>query len=141
MLQHPTGVPVLGRRLAALMLSLLVVSGHLADCAGWLSSPEARMACCEDEQTCPMHHNGSTPTASSHSVSQTDADRCCGASEQGAAVPSISHSAIDGVSALLPAVLPVPSAAFVAVPAGWHSPRPRSPSDRPRHVLLSVFLI
>lgn len=132
---------MLGRRLAALMLSLLVVSGHLAECAGWLGSPEARMACCEDEQTCPMHHNGSTPTASAHAVSQADADRCCGASEQGAAVPSISHSAIDGVSALAPAVVAVPSAAFAAIRAEWRWPDPRPLGQRPRRVLLSVFLI
>lgn len=132
---------MLGRRLAALVLSLFVVSGHVADCVGWLSSPEARMACCEDEQTCPMHHNGAAPVASPHALSQADADRCCAASEPGTAVPSDSHSAIDGTSALAPALVLVPSAALVLLAAEWQLPDPLPLSPRPRHVLLSVFLI
>src|SRR5436305_1193922 len=76
---------VLGRHLAPVVAILSLCVGQVAVCAGWQTTPEARMACCtSDEATCPMHkaashsHGG----ASQHAVDQAQADSCCAGSER-----------------------------------------------------------
>src|SRR5262249_37239172 len=57
-LQHPRRVLRSLSRVAALAMVIVLVGGHLAECQGWLSTAEARMACCANEQECPMHKAG-----------------------------------------------------------------------------------
>ena len=43
---HPRDVVRLVHRLAALVITFGLVAGNAAVCAGWMPTPEARMACC-----------------------------------------------------------------------------------------------
>jgi len=128
-------------RVAALTMVLVLVGGHLAECQGWLSTPEARMACCADEQQCPMHKASRHSSSSNHRISQSDADRCCATSEHGDSIPaSVKASVADG-----PALIPV-GPVSVPAPAATRFDNPieqvsAPPTSRSRHVVLSVFLI
>jgi hypothetical protein len=119
---------------------LVLVGGHLAECQGWLSTAEARMACCANEQECPMHKAGQHSSGSNHRISQSDADRCCATSEHGDSMPTVKASVADG-----PALIPVSFAGVLAsVATRFDHPIERvsgPPTRRSRHVLLSVFLI
>jgi len=126
---------------AALMVIMALPGGFFAECQGWLATPEARMACCANEQECPMHKAGLPSTGSHQPVSQSDADRCCATSEHGDSMPtSIKASAVDGL-----ALIPIRLSVDLASPATWFdNPIERvsgPPTSRSRHVLLSVFLI
>ena len=130
-------------RLAVLTTVTALAGGHLAECQGWLATAEARMACCANEQECPMHKAGQHSSESSRRISQSDADRCCAQSEHGDSMPaSVKASALDG--ALL-TLVPVSLSGGLASPATWFDntiERVSSPpTSRSRHVLLSVFLI
>ncbi len=57
--EHPRGVVRLVQRLAALALTFGLMAGNAAICAGWMPTPEARMACCADGAECPMHKGDS----------------------------------------------------------------------------------
>ena len=120
---------------------LVLVGGHLAECQGWLSTAEARMACCANEQECPMHKAGQHSSRPNHRISQSDADRCCATSERGDSMPtSIKAGVADGL-----ALIPV-SLAGIPAPATTRFDNPIEqgsgpPTSRSRHVLLSVFLI
>ena len=96
----------------ALATVFVFLGGPFAGCEGWLSTAEARMACCANEQECPMHKAGQHPSGSNQRISQSDADRCCAASEDGDSLPSSAKAtgSTDDL-ALVPAVLPV---AFVS---------------------------
>ncbi|HEX7793652.1 MAG TPA: hypothetical protein VF456_04835 [Vicinamibacterales bacterium] len=128
-------------RLAALTLVLVLVGGHLAECQAWLATPEARMACCADEQQCPMHNASQHSSGSNHRISQSDADRCCATSEHDDSIPASAKASVaDG-----PALIPV-SVAGVLAPAATRLDNPieqvsAPPTSRSRHVVLSVFLI
>jgi len=123
------------------MMVLVLVGGHLAKCQGWLTTAEARMACCANEQECPMHKAGRHSSGSRQLVSQSDADRCCATSEHGESMPtSVKAFTVDGL-----ALIPISLSGAVVAPATW-SDNPIEqvsgpPSSRSRHVLLSVFLI
>lgn len=140
-LQHPRRVLRSLTRLAALTMVLVLVGGHLAACQGWLSTAEARMACCADEQECPMHKAGRHSSGPNHRISQSDADSCCATSERGESMPtSVKASVADGL-----ALIPV-SLAGVLSRAETRFDNPTEPvssppTSRSRHVLLSVFLI
>src|SRR5262245_3785028 len=140
-LQHPRRVLGPLSRLAALTMALVLAGGHLAECQGWLSTAEARMACCANEQECPMHKAGQHSSGSRQLVSQSDADRCCATAEHGESMPtSVTASAVDG-----PALIPISLSGVLVSPATWFD-NPiervsRPPTNRSRHVLLSVFLI
>jgi hypothetical protein len=140
-LQHPRGVLRPLGRFAALTMVLVLVGGHLAECPGWLATAEARMACCANEQECPMHKAGQHSSGSRQLVSQSDADRCCATSERGESMPtSVKANAVDG-----PALIPTSLSGVLVSPATWFdNPIERvsgPPASRSRHVLLSVFLI
>jgi len=129
------------RRLPALTTVIALAGGHLAECQGWLTTAEARMACCANEQECPMHKAGQRSSGSSQRVSQSDADRCCALSERGNSVPtSVKANAMDGA-----AVIPLSMSGVLLSPATWVRDNIERQAGRPpgraRHVLLSVFLI
>ena len=127
--------------MAALVIIMTLPGGFFAECHGWLATPEARMACCANEQECPLHKAGLPSTGSNQPVSQSDADRCCATSEHGDSMPTaVKAGAVDG-----PALIPSSSSAVLAAPAPWLPIVTQRvtgpPTSRSRHVLLSVFLI
>jgi hypothetical protein len=139
-LKHPSNVSRVFGRLAALTMAIMIASGYLAECQGWLSTPEARMACCANEQECPIHKAGQHSLGSLR-ISQSDADRCCATSEHGESMPtSVKASAIDG-----PALIPISLSGVLASPASLFDNLIERvsgpPISRSRHVLLSIFLI
>jgi hypothetical protein len=141
-LQHSKGVLRFWRQPATLMALLVLLGDPFAVCAGWLSTPEARLACCADDQDCPMHKSDHRPSGSSHAVSQADADRCCALSEHDDSLPSSAKvtGAFDSL-VLIPSVLPIAFVSPLARVDELHEPASSPPSGRSRHLLLSVFLI
>lgn len=129
-------------RAAALMLALILGVAGWAECAGWQSTPQARMACCKLAASCPMQHAPESGSSARQALTQSQADRCCAASEESGSTPSAPtffislHAALvtsPSIAASVPA-LPVPldpCRADIPLPAGHVS----------KHVLLSVFLI
>src|SRR5262249_11862644 len=100
-LEHPRKVLTRLSRFAAITMVLVLLGGHLAECQGWLSTPEARMACCANEQECPMHNAGQHSSASNHRISQSDADRCCATSERGESTPtSVKPNAVESPASI-----------------------------------------
>ncbi|MEQ1911515.1 MAG: hypothetical protein ABMA15_22050 [Vicinamibacterales bacterium] len=128
-------------RLVGVLAIVMMVSGHLAECQGWMSSPEARMACCDDERECPLHKSAGHAVGSATATSQADADRCCAGSERGASVPSSVSTWSASLVAVLPVLSAVPNAAVIAPYVEWLEADPSPPPSVPRHALLSVFLI
>ena len=126
------------RRIAAAALSLILSFGGLGLCAGQ-ATPEARMACCTDLGTCPMHHG--TPDGSTRVVTQADADACCASSDRDESTPSASM--VSPVVALALTTSPVPAMVLPQDPlfAAFNAPLRLPGGHVPKHVLLSVFLI
>lgn len=129
----------MSRRLSAGVLTLVLLVGHVAVCAGWLATAEARMACCTEGSSCPMHKPGSGESAT---ITQARADSCCASSERDEAGPSASLVAATISSAVLGTaiVLPVSPPALVLSEA-WRTVVPIPVSPVPKHLLLSVFLV
>ena len=129
------------RRLSAVLLTLALVAGQVGVCAGWMSSPEARMACCSDDGTCPMHKSESKDDGPTRVITQAEADRCCAASEQDDSAPSPSSAAffvaLGVVLGPVPALLPDPQARVEL----WRASVPIPTAHVPKHLLLSVFLV
>jgi hypothetical protein len=129
-------VPML-HRLTAGVLGLALIAGNNAICQGAAATPEARMACCADGETCPMHKGESNAT-----VTQAEADSCCAASERetsnppGATVVAAMSSAVWGSGIVMPV-----SAPALVLSDGWRTFTPIATAPIPRHVLLSVFLV
>lgn len=127
-------------RLVALAIVGFMATGNLALCAGWAATPEARMACCADED-CPMH-KGDGASASEQVISQAQADACCALSEgqqSNQSTPTfvtVISSAVLGIGV----VVPMPAPALV-LSDGWRTVAPIPIAPVPRHVLLSVFLV
>lgn len=140
--EHPTGVVTLGRRVSAVMLTLALVAGHAAECAGWAATPEARMACCADGAACPMHKSDSSGSHDHGELSQAQADSCCAFSGRDASAPSLPTLAlpISAAVAGTPIKLPAETPALVLSDA-WRSVTPPPAGSVPKHVLLSVFLL
>lgn len=129
-------------RISAVALSLALLAGNLAVCAAWTATPDARMACCTDEDTCPMHRGESHQSGEKRALSQAQADACCAASEEQPSHPSspslvtvISSAVLDG-SVVIPAPVPAP-----VVRDAWRALAPAPVTPVHRHVLLSVFLV
>jgi hypothetical protein len=123
----------------ALVFALVV--GNLAVCTGWEATPEARMACCSNAGTCPMHKADSHHATSKRAVSQREADNCCAASERGGSTPTSSSFA----SSLLLTLVATPAPTLVPTSPlhvdTWRALVPRAVSATPRHLLLSVLLV
>jgi hypothetical protein len=97
------------------------------------------MACCADGETCPMH-KGDEPHATS--MTQAEADNCCAISEREtsnsplATVVTAISIAVLGSGVVMPASVPA-----LVRSDEWRTFAPLPTSARPRHVLLSVFLV
>ena len=139
--EHPSEVLTFGRRFSAVALSLAFLSGDVALCAGWVATAEARMACCADEDTCPMHRSDGQ-TEGDRAVTQPQADSCCAASEPertDQSTPTFAStisSAVLGIATVMPAALPV-----LVLGGAWPIAVPLPPGSVPKHVRLSVFLV
>ena len=129
------------RRLSAVSLALALVVGQAGVCAGWMPTAEARMACCSDEASCPMHNSDSERDGSQRVVSQTEADSCCASSEREDSAPSPSNLAFSLSLAVVirpvPVLIPEPEARVDVARAS----APITPARVPKHLLLSVFLV
>ncbi len=139
---HPSHVQTVGRRLIALTLTALVVAGNAAVCEGWAATPEARMACCNDGQPCPMHAGASDGSPATQTVTQADADRCCASSEQEQSGQATQSFAVPVSSTVLGLGIVVPPAPpRLVLTDAWRTGVPIPPRPVPKHVLLSVFLL
>lgn len=129
---------ILRRAAAAIAVVGLLSLQAGAVCAGWQSSPDARMTCCAPEAGCPMQASATPPGHADHAAG-TDADVCCAMSEPGRAAREIPSTASPVVPVLDGATL----SAFQPVIAPRLSIRPATPthSGVARHVLLSVFIV
>jgi hypothetical protein len=135
-------VSSLAQRLAALALTFGLMAGNAAICAGWMPTPEARMACCADGRECPMHKSDPHLSGSGRVLTQLQADSCCAAAEgQRSKQSSPSFvtaitAAVLGVGVVLPANVPA-----LVLSDAWRTWAPIPIAPVPRHVLLSVFLV
>ena len=129
-------------RFAALAVTFGLVAGNAAVCAGWLATPEARMACCADGVECAMHKGDSHRSASQRVITQAQADSCCAAAEgqnSNGSKPSFVTAitaAVLGVGVVLPANVPA-----LVLSDAWRTSAPIPLAQVPKHVLLSVFLV
>jgi hypothetical protein len=134
-------VRILIRRLSAVILAMGLMAGNAAVCAGWLATPEARMACCAEGGDCPMHKGDSQSSASERVLTQAQADSCCASSERensNQSNPSFVTAitaAVLGAGIVLPANVPA-----LVLSDGWRTSAPIPVAPVPKHVLLSVFL-
>ena len=140
--EHPRQVGRFVRRLSVLALTLALMAGKTAVCAGWLPTPEARMACCADDVECAMHKGDSHHHGSARAVTQVQADRCCASSERRnsnqsnpSAVTAITASVL-GIGMVVPASIPA-----LVLSDAWRTSAPPPVAPVPKHVLLSVFLV
>jgi hypothetical protein len=129
------------RRLSAVCVALTLAVGGPAVCAGWLPTPEARMACCTSDGSCSMHKAESHADHSAQAVTQAEADRCCATSDQDDATPTPSATAFVVSLALVPSPVPVVLADAPIRADAWRTAVPISVTRVPRHLLLSVFLV
>lgn len=137
--EHPSDVLTISRQLTALALVLPFVIGNAAVCAGWATSPEARMACCS--VACPMHQPGSHGSGSAAPVGQAEADSCCASSEQSDPAPSAPGftppSSVAQITSAIPAIVPQAR----PIHAAWRSLVPVPGTRVAKHLLLSVLLV
>jgi len=123
-------------------MTLALMAGNVAICAGWLPTPEARMACCADGDECPTHKHDSHHSGSAHALTQAQADSCCSSSEgnnSNQSNPSFVTAitgAVLGVGVLLPANVPA-----LVLSDAWRTSAPMPVAPVPKHVLLSTFLV
>ena len=125
--------------MSAAVLVLAIAAGHTAICAGWLPTPEARMACCADESNCPMHAGDGAGGAAARTITQAEADSCCAAAER------------EPLSVTPPFVLqPIAAASWVVsldpAPVApiddlWRTFVPLRATLTPRHLLLAVLIV
>jgi hypothetical protein len=140
--EHSRDVVGFVRRLAALALTFGLMAGNAAICAGWMPSPEARMACCAEGAECPMHKGGSDRSGSQRVLTQVQADSCCASAEgqrSNQSNPSFvtaTTAAVLGVGVVLPANVPA-----LVLSDAWRTSAPIPIGPVPKHVLLSVFLV
>jgi hypothetical protein len=133
-------IPVL-RRLASIAAVLAFSISNLAVCAGWRATPEARMACCQDEATCPMHKSESHRPQSQHQLTQAQADDCCAGSERNHSATTRTSFVASGTVALAPAAIPLVVIPKAPALREWRALVPLPVSPVPKHLLLSVLLV
>ncbi len=120
---------------------LVLATSNLAVCAGWLATPEARMACCTEGGSCPMHKAGSHDASAQRVVTQAEADTCCAASEQHDSAPSSQIFSLSVALAVHPSPNPFVSASATAQPATWRQVVPVPGARLPKYLRLSVLLV
>jgi predicted carbohydrate-binding protein with CBM5 and CBM33 domain len=127
------------RRMSALVVILALAAGNAAVCAGWMTTPEARMACCT-RTGCSMHASDAHASSAHQGVTQAEADSCCAASERDDAAPSapfvlaLSVAAGSGAVSFL---LPEPAVASAA----WRTLVPTPRTHVSKHLLLRVLIV
>lgn len=138
---HAKWVRAVVRHVIVLAVMAAAVVGDLRLCAGWTSTPEARMDCCEDESDCPMHSGQTPPGGHRQAHSQAQADACCAISEQGSSSSTSQVTTVQQPAVLVsiaggPAVVLVPAASS-------ESRQPLATNSPPiaRHLLLSVLIV
>ncbi len=130
------------RRAAAFIAALLLCAGNVAVCAGWQATPEARMACCMDGATCPMHKSDRHEHSSKGAVSQAQADICCAAAAQRRDSDAAASTFVaSGAIALVPVATMISAPTTVSPERGWRALIPLPVSSTPKHLLLSVLLV
>ena len=140
--EHARSVRSFLRRTLATSLGLMLTAGPVGLCAAVTPTPEARMACCTDNDECPMHDGGVHSSESHHQSSQSQADQCCVASERDTPHQSMPMSVgVLSTPVLDPSVLlPLHIPTLVRTDA-WRTTTPLLVTPVPRHLLLAVFLV
>ena len=130
------------RRALAASLGLILTAGPVDLCAAVTPTPEARMACCADRDTCPMHDGATHSSESHHQPSQSQADQCCVASDRDTPNQSMPMTVAAPATPVLDAsvLLPLHVPALVRTD-GWRTATPLLVTPVPRHLLLAVFLV
>jgi hypothetical protein len=128
------------RLIAVLFLVLATAPGNLAMCAGWKSTPEARMACCAAGAMCPMRAHGAATAAPHRAITQAAADSCCAAAERSDATPSSAY-VLAGPMAVSTAALPALDFGPAWRPSSRAFESPPPARTVARHLLLAVILI
>jgi hypothetical protein len=139
--EHPRAVRSLWRRALATSLGLMLMAGPVGLCAAMGPTPAARMACCTDSDTCPMHDSATHSSESHHQPSQSQADQCCVASERDTPNQSMPMTVglptpVVEASVLLPLQVPT-----LVRTDEWRTTSPLLVTPVPRHLLLAVFLV
>jgi hypothetical protein len=139
--EHPKSVVTLSRRFAAAAAMLTLCVGNLAVCAGWRATPEARMACCADDATCPMHKSESHSSRSTPQITQAQADGCCAGSERNDSVTTRTLFVAWRTVTLVPSSISL--AVIPKAPAlqAWRAFVPLPGPPVAKHLLLSVLLV
>ena len=73
---------LIARRLLAAVTALMIIGGGLSTCLGWQANAGGRMACCQEDGTCPDTVYAVRVTPAAPAADQQEADRCCAAGEQ-----------------------------------------------------------
>lgn len=138
-IEHSGYMLAVSRVSVVVALAAVLAVGNVAVCAGWATTPEARMDCCREGQSCPMQHQGES--GSNAQLTQADADRCCASSEREGSNQQMASSliALSPCSAFV--TLQSPSVLESLRRAGWRMNAPHPPPHVPTHVLLSVFVV
>jgi hypothetical protein len=132
----------LAHHVSAVLLCFGLIAGNAAAvCAGWLPTPEARMACCTGDGPCPMHKSESDEQSAKRAISQAQADGCCASSERDESAPSspsfLLTVALSIVTSPVPFVVPQTGPALEA----WRTVVPIPATHVSKHLLLSVLLV
>jgi hypothetical protein len=140
--EHPRAVRSFLRRALAAALGLMLTAGPVGLCAAVTPTPEARMACCAENDECPMHDGGVHSSESRHQPSQSQADQCCVASERDTPNQSMPMTVAGPATPVLgtSVLLPLSAPALVRTDA-WRTATPLLVTGVPRHLLLAVFLV
>jgi hypothetical protein len=130
------------QRMIVTVLLAVLAAGNAAICAGWESTPEARMTCCQDETNCPMHEGDAASSGVAPAApTQAQADRCCAVSEQGSSSSSSGLFQLarpDQPAASPVAIIDLPRLVVTRALAG-DEPDYRPPLSI--HLLFSVLLV
>jgi hypothetical protein len=138
----PRAVRSFLRRALAASLGVMLTAGPVGLCAAVTPTPEARMACCTENDACPMHDGGVHDSESHHQPSQSQADQCCVASEREVPNQSMPMTVAGPATPVLDAsvLLPLHIPTLVRTDA-WRTATPLLVTPVPRHLLLAVFLV
>jgi hypothetical protein len=140
---HSTDVVVtFSRRASVFTLTLALVIGNAALCAGWAPTPEARMACCADPD-CPMHKAESSDSDGQPPLTQAQADSCCAWSESrhSSGSPAPTQVVMISAAVLGPANMLAMQAPELTIREAWRYAASHRADPVPKYVLLSVFLV
>ena len=138
---HPTYVLTLARRLAAVAIILTLSAGNVAVCPAWQATPEARMACCKNGTSCPLHKSESHRSTSKRRITQVQADNCCAAASNRTQSPVASPTFGVTDATTLPIATVLVGAVPVLALKEWRAFVPLPVSPVPKHLLFSVLLV